>query len=224
MRELICDLPFDDRPRERLFRHGASTLSDSELIALLLGSGMPGKNALQLARELLASGLRDIATRDPDQLAKTVGVGQAKASRIIAAFEVARRAAEPDYAPDPPTIDVSSYAPQLVARYGRHRQERLGAAILDSRFRLIRERDLFVGTVTHAAVSTRELIAIALEENGVNLLAFHNHPSGDTTPSLDDIQFTRKLRDAMTSIDVKLIDHLIIGKHSYLSMKEKGLC
>jgi DNA repair protein RadC len=220
--EVIADLPLDDRPRERLLAHGPDTLSDAELIAILIGSGVPGKNAIQLARELLQDGMTGLRRRDSAQISKMNGVGPAKASRIIAAFEVARRLAEaqPD---DPPPYDPETFGRALVSSYSHHMQERLGAAFLDSRHRVLRQREIYVGTINHAAVSTRDVVRCALEENACAVVLYHNHPSGDPSPSAEDLMFTRKMSESLKLCDIDLADHVVVGAHRYYSMREKGL-
>lgn len=221
MTELIADLPMDDRPRERLLTHGAETLSDAELVAILLGSGVPGKNAIQLARELLQDGMAALRRRDPTSMARTLGIGPAKASRVLAAFEVARRlaAAEPD---DLPAYDPDVFGRSLVIGYAHHVQERLGAALLDSRQRILRQREIYIGTINHAVVSTRDIVRFALEENACGVVLYHNHPSGDPSPSAEDLMFTRKLAEALRLCDIDLIDHIVVGAHRYYSMRQKG--
>lgn len=221
MHELICDLPVDERPRERLMRHGAATLSDAELIAIFLGSGVQGRNAIQLARDLIAGDFHALATREAADLAKLSGIGEAKAARVLAAFEVARRFANPKRAPEPPVIDREEFGTQLVARCAKYRQERLGAAFLDSRGRLIREREIFVGSITSCVVSKREVITMAIEERAVKVIVFHNHPSGDPRPSAEDLLFTKHLISALDAIEVDLVDHLVIGRNGFDSAREK---
>jgi len=222
MNEVIRELPFDDRPRERMFKHGAETLSNAELVAILLGSGLRGKNAIQLARELLAEGMGKLRERDLKHLNSTRGVGPAKAARIAAAFEISKRttSGEPE---EPPPYDATVLGRSLVTACARYRQERLGAAMLDGRHSIIRQREIFVGTSNNALVSTRDLLRITLNENAVALVIYHNHPSGDPTPSREDETFTKKLRDSLKLADIELLDHLVIGAHSYYSMKEKGM-
>lgn len=222
MTDIISDMPLDDRPRERLLAHGARTLSDAELLGILLGCGTEGKNAVQLARELMPSGLKALAAREPATLERVRGMGSAKAARIVATFEIARRlAAEKPIAH--PTFDVDVTGAGLVRALMRQRQERLGAYFLDSRQKIIRQREIFVGTVNHAVVSTRDILRAAVEENAVAIALYHNHPSGDPTPSEDDVKFTRRLHDALGFADIELVDHLIVGAHRFLSMKRKGL-
>lgn len=222
MTEAIADLPLDDRPRERLLTHGAETLSDAELIAILLGSGVRGKNAIQLARELLQDGFSALQRREASQFAKLNGIGPAKASRIIAAFEVARRlaSAEPD---QPPPYDPELFGRSLVSTHAHHVQERLGAAFLDSRRRILKQREIYIGTINHAAVSTRDVVRVALEENACAVVLYHNHPSGDPSPSAEDLMFTRKMEESLRLCDIELADHIVIGAHRYYSMREKGV-
>lgn len=221
MTDVLRDLPIDDRPRERLLEHGAETLSDAELLALLLGSGVRGKNAIQLARELLNDGMSSLRRIALDDLQKVPGVGPAKAARIGAVVEIASRfsSGRPD---EKPTFDATFFGPKLVTKYARHTQERLGALLLDSRHRVLQQREIFIGTVDHAFVSTRDIIRYAVTDNATAIVLYHNHPSGNPGPSGDDIFFTKKLRESLSYCDIELLDHLIIGAHSFHSMKAKG--
>ena len=221
MHELIADMPLDERPRERMLMHGVDTLSNAELVAVLLGSGVPGKNAIELARELVHGGFASLARYDAAQLAKLGGIGIAKATRIIAAFEVARRLAshQPD---DPPDFDANIFGRALIARCATLSQERLGALFLDSRNRVLRDRGVYVGTVARAIVSTRDVIRFALEANAVGVVLYHNHPSGDPAPSLEDLTYTKRMRDSLKLLDIQLVDHVIAGAHGFTSLRKKG--
>ncbi len=224
MNELIADLPYDDRPRERLSMHGADTLSDAELLAILLGSGTQGKNAIQLGRELLSRGGKTaLAKRDAKQLAAYRGMGPAKAARVVAAFELARRYASRQEDELPAPFDSDALGRSLMLRLSDIRQERVGGVFLDTRQRILRQRDLFVGSINHALVSTREIIRCALEDHCVGIVLYHNHPSGDPSPSKDDLTFTAKLRDSLRLCDLELVDHLIVGGNRYLSMRDRGM-
>jgi len=221
MTDVIADLPLDDRPRERMFKHGAETLSDAELLAILLGSGVPGTNAIQLARILLSEGMNALWRRDTRDLMKIAGIGPAKIARIMAAFEMSRRIAsgEPE---EPPPFDARVLGAKLVTAYGHHTQERLGAAILDSRARIIGQREIFIGTINNAFVSTRDIVKFALLEHAKSIVIYHNHPSGDPTPSDEDFSFTGKLKHSLNLVDLELTDHIIIGAHRFYSMAAKG--
>ena len=222
MHELIADMPIDERPRERMLMHGADSLSNAELVAVLLGSGVPGKNAIELARELIRDGFASLARYDAGQLAKLGGIGTAKATRILAAFEVARRLAshKPE---DPPDFDANIFGRGLVARCASMNQERLGGLFLDSRGRVLREREIYVGTIANALVSTRDVIRYALDANAVGVVLYHNHPSGDPAPSAEDLSYTKRIRDSLRLIDIKLVDHLIVGRHGFTSMQKKSM-
>jgi DNA repair protein RadC len=223
MNEVIRELPRDDRPRERMQKHGPETLSNAELLAILIGSGLRGKNAIQLARELLVGkGMSTLKQRELNDLASVGGVGPAKAARIAAAFEIARRmtSGEPE---EPPAFDPTVFGKMLVGRCARYRQERFGIALLDSRHRIIDDREMFVGTINNSLVSTRDILRATVVENAAAIVAYHNHPSGDCTPSHEDESFTQKLRDSLKLADIELIDHLVVGTHRYCSMKDRGM-
>lgn len=221
LHDVIRDLPLDDRPRERLLMHGPETLSNAELVALLLGSGLPGKNAIQLARELLREGVTRLHSRDAKYLQGIPGIGPAKVARIAAAFELSRRmfTGEPE---EPPAYDSSILGRTLMTTYAHQQQEHLGAVFLDSRHRILQQREIYVGTLNNALVSTRDIITSALTHNASGIVAYHNHPSGNPTPSEDDMAFTQKLGHSLGLVDIELVDHLIIGAHRYYSMQEKG--
>lgn len=222
MSDVIADLPRDDRPRERLLTHGPETLSDAELLAILLGSGVPGRNAIQLGRELLAEGMSALRGREPRYLAAVHGMGPAKASRVAAAFEISRRLAsgEPE---EPPAFEVRSFGQRLASTYGHHTQERLGAAFLDSRHRIIGQREIYVGTINSALVSTRDVTRFALLEHASGVVVYHNHPSGDPSASAEDLAFTKKLAHSLALLEIDLVDHLIVGGQRWFSMRGKGM-
>ena len=223
MSEMIADLPRDDRPRERLLKHGPSTLSNAELVALLLGSGLPGKNAIQLARELLRDGVRALGRRNLSDLSDVLGMGPAKATRIAAAFELSRRMTADEDEVEPPTYDSKVFGSSLIGNFTHHHQERLGAALLDSRHRILKQREVYIGTLNHALVSTRDVVRYALEANAAAIVLYHNHPSGNPRPSEEDMNFTKKISASLGLFDLDLIDHLIIGSTKYYSFKETGL-
>lgn len=223
MSDKIADLPMDERPRERLSRHGASTLSDAELLALLLGSGTRGKSAVQLARDLLSDGLANLARKELSTTRRINGVGEAKASRIAAAFELGRRLSAKIDEDIDAIRDAETLARALIARYSHHVQERLGAVFLDSKNRIIREREIYVGTLNSTTVSTRDVLRCALDENAAAVIIFHNHPSGDPAPSGEDLLFTKKMVEAGKLMGVEVLDHLILGANRYVSLKGRGV-
>lgn len=223
MTDVIRELPLDERPRERLLKHGPSLLSNAELVAILLGSGTRGRNAVQLARKLLGGGLRSLSGAAPAELTRNSGVGVAKAARLAAAFELAERARNDKVAEaPPPRFDLQDFGTDLVRRMHKYRQERLGVALLDAQHRLIDERDVFIGTINHALVSTRDVVAYALEKTAVAVVLYHNHPSGEASPSGDDIAFTRRVKEALAMFDIDLIDHLVVGEHKFALICASG--
>lgn len=216
MTYLIRDMPTDGRPRERLLKHGANILSDAELLAVIIGTGAPGKNAIHLAHELLQGGVANLHHRDLTSLLRARGVGPAKAARIAAVLEMSRRLAEPKKeAP----FDAEGLGRALVSAYGHQTQERLGAALLDARRRVVKQKEIFIGTNDRTIVSTRDIVRFALIERATGVVVFHNHPSGDPTPSDDDITFTRMLAQSLKTVDLELVDHLVVGAHRYHSMR-----
>jgi DNA repair protein RadC len=217
----IREMPADDRPRERLLKHGPRVLSDAELLAIILGTGAQGKNVVQLAGELLAGGVLALRDRELTALVRTRGVGPAKAARIAAMMEMARRVATAPMEQSP-RFEPSVFGSKLVKGFGHHLQERLGAAILDSRHRVLKEREIFVGTIDRALVSTNDIVRFALLERGKGVVIYHNHPSGDPTPSEADLTFTEKLKQSLAMVDVDLVDHLVVGSHRYYSMRDRG--
>jgi DNA repair protein RadC len=219
---LMRDIPEVCRPRERLLKSGVKALSDAELLAIILGTGAPGKNVIQLARELLLDGgLKGLRRRDPHTLRRTCGVGATKAARIAAVFELTHRITLE--VPEKELFDPKQFGPRLVTGIGHHPQEHLGAVLLDARHRLVRQRELFVGTLNRSVVSTGEILRFALGDRASAVVLYHNHPSGDPTPSRDDVAITEKVRDSLRLLDIELVDHIVVSEHRYLSMKQAEL-
>lgn len=219
----IADMPLDEQPRNRLARHGVETLSDAELVALILSAGGRSHNALEVARAVLSDGLTALARRDWQAYARFSGVGEANASKIAAAFELGRRATARDLPLSDPIRDPEILARSLIARYSHQVQERLGAINLDAKHRIIREREIYVGTLNSAAVSTRDVLRHALDDHAASIVVFHNHPSGDPAPSSEDLLFTRKLVEAGKIFGIDVLDHLILGAGRFVSLRQRGV-
>ena len=215
MTDVIRDMPIDDRPREKLIERGAENLSNSDLVAILLGSGTRGVNAMQLARQIVRDGVDHLARLDIDQLSQVRGIGPAKAARIAASFELARRCGRWK----PKRFELAEFAKKLITQHGHRKQERLGAAILDGAHQIRGQRELFVGTVTYTVVSTREIIHFAMLHDAKALVLYHNHPSGRTTPSFEDVTFTKRMDEALKLCDVELVDHIIVGGKTFTTLK-----
>jgi len=223
----ISDWPAAERPRERLLAHGAQALSDAELLAIFLRVGLPGKSAVDLARDLLAASdgqLSKLATTPPKALARLPGLGPAKASQLTAVFELARRALKEELH----QRDILN-APQAVKdwlrlRLGKLPHEVFGVLWLDSQNRLIEYDELFRGTLTQTSVYPREVVKQALLRNAAAAILVHNHPSGVTESSKADELLTSSLKAALSLVDIKLVDHFIVAGNAIpLSFAENGL-
>jgi DNA repair protein RadC len=219
----VRDLPPEERPRERLRRHGAAALSSRELLALLLGTGTWRSSALDLAEELLLSGLRSLPARSLAELERTHGMGRAKASRVLAALELgARLAAEgPDNAPV--FRSPAETARYLLPRYAARPVETFGLLALDVRRRLKHEAVVSVGCLTASLVHPREVFREAVSARAAALVLFHNHPSGDPEPSAEDLSLTRRLVSAGTLLGIEVLDHIVLGAGRFVSLKERGV-
>jgi DNA repair protein RadC len=221
---LIAEMPDEERPRERLLEHGAQVLSDAELLAVLLKNGRRGVSALDLAREVLAAagGLGGLAAVRAGRLCRP-GVGRVKLAAILAAVELACRLSQAHFDDSEMLSRPSAVARYLWLRYGRHDQEIAGALYLNIRNRLIAERELFRGTLQRAAIEPRGVLQEALLNGAAAVVLFHTHPSGDPTPSAEDLLFTRRLADAGEVVGVRLVDHLVVGAGGrWCSLRERG--
>ena len=223
----IRDWPAAERPRERLVQRGAAALSDAELLAIFLRVGIRGKSAVDLARDLLASfqgSLASLAAASTKDLARLPGIGPAKAAQLAAALELARRALV-----DPLKAKDALASPQAVRDWlrlslGGLQHEVFIALWLDSQNRLIASEELFSGTLTQTSVYPREVVKRALAHNAGAVILAHNHPSGLAEPSRADEVLTSSLKQALSLIDVKLLDHFIVtGGATPLSFAERGL-
>ncbi|MGH9361869.1 MAG: RadC family protein [Thermoanaerobaculia bacterium] len=223
---LIGELPETERPRERLLAYGSHALSDAELLAILLRSGRPGCSAVQLAVELLreAEGLAGIPAMTQHVLRRHY-LGPAKIATLFAALELGRRFARQQLPEREPMTRPAEVVRYLALRYAVRDQEVVGALFLDGRNRLLADRELFRGTLTRAAVEPREILKESLLRGAAGMLLFHTHPSGDPSPSTEDLLFTRRLAEAGELVGVRLVDHLIVGGGGrWVSLHERGAC
>ena len=221
---LIREMPEDERPRERLLAVGGAALSDAELVALLLRSGHPGCSALQMAGTLLREhgGLAGLVGVPVTGL-RRFGLGDAKAAALLAAVELARRLARQQLPARQPLARPAEVARYLVLRYQQRDQEVMGALFLDVRHGLIADREIFRGTLHRAAVEPREILKECLARGAAGFALFHTHPSGDPTPSAEDVMFTRRMAEAAAVVGVELVDHLVLGASGrWVSLRERG--
>jgi len=221
----IKDLKEDERPRERLAKLGPQSLSNAELLAILLRVGVVGESAIQVGQRLLQTfgGISGIHRASIDELSSQKGIKLAKAAQIKAAIELGRRLVleSPD---ERPAIHSPAEAAELVQyEMCALEQEELRVLLLDTRNRVQHIETVYRGSVNSSQVRVAEIFKTAIRRNATNLIVIHNHPSGDPTPSPDDIAITRAILQAGELLDVKLLDHIIVGSGRFISLKERGL-
>ncbi|HUX73552.1 MAG TPA: DNA repair protein RadC [Steroidobacteraceae bacterium] len=221
----IRDWPIDERPREKLLAQGAETLSDAELLAILLRSGSRGHSAVQLAREVLQSfrSLRKLIAADRQRFCAEPGLGPARYAELQAAVEIARRQLAETLRSGPSLASPRATRDFLVARLRDLEHEVFCCLYLDNRHRLIRFEPLFRGTIDGASVHPREVVKQALVWNSAAVIVAHNHPSGVAEPSQADELITRRLKEALALVDIRLLDHIVIGDGASVSFAERGL-
>lgn len=219
------ELATHDRPREKLDRHGACALGDNELLAVLIGHGRRGSDALVLAGQMLglSGGVRGLTRVRREQLIGIPGVGPVQAGRVLAAVELGRRTLTVPDAARPRFATPRDAALYLLPHYGAYPVERFGVLLLDTRHRLISARVLSVGSLDASLGHPREVFREALLAGAGAVVAFHNHPSGDPIPSRDDVSLTQRLQQAGTVVGVPLVDHVILADDRYCSLREMGL-
>lgn len=209
---MIRELPAAERPRERLLSQGSSALSDAELVAVLLRTGSVGRSAYQMAMELLqeVDGLPGLLGVSPRGLRRH-GLGTAKAASLLAAVELGRRLAREEVPLRAAVRRPGDVVRYLILRYHLRDQEVMGAVFLDARNRLLGDCELYRGTLHRAAVEPREILKECLLRGAAGVVLFHTHPSGDPSPSTEDMVFTRRMETAAEVVGVALVDHLVIG-------------
>ena len=220
----IKDLPEELRPRERLLRYGEQVLSVPELIAILLGSGTTGMTAIQLAEHLLTryDGIRFLRHVTYEELKSVKGIGPAKAARLKAAVELGRRLAM-DFN-DRPVIKSPEDVKNMVMEDMRYLdREHFRAAYLDRKNQVISIEDISIGTLHSSIVHPREVFKPAVKRSAAGVILIHNHPSGDPSPSQEDIQTTKRLIEAGRIMGIEIIDHIIIGDRDFCSLRGQGL-
>ncbi len=223
----VKEWPVESRPRERLIADGALALSAHELIALVVGTGIPGAPAIDLARRLLAAGegLRGLSCAGVDELLRVRGVGDALAARIVATFELGRRVAS-DARPRGERIQSGADVHRLLAARLRDlKKEVFLALLIDGKSRLLRVERISEGTLTSSLVHPREVFAPAIRSAAFALVVAHNHPSGDPTPSREDLEVTARLAEVGRVVGIELLDHVILGESGpggFVSLRERG--
>jgi DNA repair protein RadC len=221
----IHDFPLGERPRERLKHYGPMALSNAELIAILLRVGIPGENVIALSTRLLVEfgGLAGLAKASFSDLAMIKGVSTAKIAQLKAAMELGRRLliTSPDARPQITSpLDAANL---LMLEMGGLEQENLRTLLLDTKNRVLASPTIYIGNVNASIIRVSEVFRDAVRENATAIIVAHNHPSGDPTPSPEDVQVTRSIVEAGLLLGIEVLDHLVIGHQRFISLKERGL-
>lgn len=221
----IQDFDGSDRPRERLAQLGASALSNAELLAILLRTGLPGENAVQVGHRLLKrfGGLTGLHKITFEELCHQKGISMAKACQIKAAIELGNRLPREDAEEKPVIKSPKDVADLIQYEMVGLPQENLWVLLLDTRNRVLKIEKLYKGSLNSSTVRVGELFKSALTNNAASIILAHNHPSGDPTPSPEDVALTRAASQAGRLLDVEVLDHIVIGQNSHVSLKDKGL-
>ncbi len=221
----IRDWPEGERPREKLLKLGSHALSDAELLAIFLRTGLPGKSAVDLARELLADfgGLRALLEAEHEHFCRGKGLGSAKYAQLQATLELSRRHLRETLEHGDALTSPQHTRDYLKAQLRDRRREVFACLFLDNRHRVLAYEELFFGTIDGAGVHPREVVRRALELNAAALIAAHNHPSGVAEPSAADEAITRRIRDALQLVEIRLLDHMVVGDGEIVSLAERGL-
>jgi len=220
----LREIPLEERPRERMLKYGAETLSNAELLAILLRTGTFSESAVRLAERMLSEcgGLRKLVDMSKDQLTQIRGIGDAKALQIQAGIELGRRVSRSKLE-ETVTIRSPKDAADLVSERLRYLQkEHFVCLFLNTKNCVVGQETLSMGSLNASIVHPREVFRAAIQRSSAAIICVHNHPSGDPTPSPDDIDLTERLTEAGSIIGIEVLDHIIIGDQKFISLKEHG--
>lgn len=222
---MIRDMALAERPRERLVQVGPTAVSTAELLAILLRTGVPGENVVRLAERLLIQfkDLPGLARASIPELMTVHGIGEAKAIEIKAALEIGRRLLASAPQEKPRVTSPADAANLLMSEMMFLEKEHLKLVLLDTRNNVLGTPTIYVGSLNTSVIRVAELFRAAIKENAAAFIVAHNHPSGDPSPSPEDIRVTRQLAQAGKLLDIEVLDHVIIGHQRYVSLKERGL-
>lgn len=227
---MMKDLPPEERPREKLLSKGVHALSSSELLAILIRTGRKDESVMRVAERLLnnfsregSNGLSALSTALPQEMTKVKGLGEAKAVTIAAAIELGKRMATAGMAGQVVIRSPQDAAELLMPRLRYERCEQFIGLMLSAKNHVVAQPIISVGTINASLVDARELFRVAIGYNAASVIVAHNHPSGDPTPSGDDIRITKRLLEAGQILDIPITDHVIIGDGRYVSMREQGI-
>lgn len=221
----ITDWPEAERPREKLLRQGAASLSDGELLAIFLRTGVKGCSAVDLARQLLLrfGGLRALIKADQQAFCQQLGLGPAKYVQLQAVMEISRRCQAEQLQRDSALTSPDLVREYLQLQLSDRSREVFACLLLDSQHRVICFEELFKGTIDSATVHPREVVKLALSHNAAAMILAHNHPSGIAEPSLADQNITQRIKEALSLVDIRLLDHMVVGAGVTVSLAERGL-
>ncbi|WP_297844762.1 DNA repair protein RadC [Ignavibacterium sp.] len=226
MSQKVKDLPLDDRPREKLILRGPQSLSDAELIAILLRTGMKGKSVLTIAQEMInkEGNLAVLSSKSHAALIKTSGIGKDKAATLVAAFELAKRILhQQKWLFDKKITSPSDVAEIYIPLLKNETKEQFWVLCLNNSNKIIKQEAISIGNLNSSVVHQREVFKVAIDNNAASLILMHNHPSGNPEPSNEDIVITRKLVEAGKIMDIPIFDHIIIAGNNYTSFVERRL-
>ncbi len=222
---MIKEIPFEERPRERFLKYPKSTISNHELIAIILRTGSKQESVIELSKKLLYKydNLKSLSNTSIKELVKIRGIGTSKAIELLAAFELGKRVTKESF-----NKLVKLYSPESIYQYLKDdlemkTQEHFIALYLNTKGELVKKETLFIGSLNSSLIHPRELFKYAVLYSAATIIVSHNHPSGDPTPSKADIEITKLLYKNSIMMDIELLDHIIIGKDRYYSFKEKGI-
>jgi len=224
---MIKELPEEERPREKMLKKGAQALSNGELLAILLRTGTKHDSVLRVAERLLKKyeeiGVAALASLAPQELSKIKGIGQVKAVTVVAAVELGKRLNNLASADKPIIRAPGDVAHLLMARLRYEPREHFIVVLLSTKNHVLAMPTISIGSLNASIVHPRELFREAINHSAANIILVHNHPSGDPTPSSEDIILTKKMVDAGKILEIHVLDHIIIGDNKYVSLKEKGI-
>lgn len=222
---LIRDLEIHERPRERLIHLGERSLSNAELLGIIMRTGVGGENVVRLAERTLvfSGGLPGLARLSVTELMEIKGIGEVKAVEIKAALELGRRLVASSPTEKPKISSPADAANLLMSEMSLLEQEHLRLLLLDTRNNVLASPTVYVGSLNTSVIRVAELFRAALKENAAAIIVAHNHPSGDPSPSPEDINVTKQIVKAGEIIDIEVLDHIIIGQQRYVSLKERGM-
>ncbi len=221
----VAELPKPQRPREKLWEHGPQQLGDDELLAILLRTGTRGAPVLELARWILKefNGVSGLARAQMRELRGVKGLGLAKVTALVAALELGRRIARGNLRDRPLLDSPEAVGPYLATLYASDNLERFGCLTLDTRQRLIQLHELHEGLRTQASVEPAAVFNAAIRDGAHGVILWHTHPSGDPTPSQDDLELTRRLHQAGELLRIAVLDHIVVGRGGWVSLRQRGL-